>query len=90
MRAERKRPPQPQKAIKEKLDNLLAMESTRANRTASKLQATAIKPPVKGPLTIALVDKMKTPLKSGFRRIGEIILGALMNTINCYKPLSHY
>ena len=42
-----------------------------------QLQERAIKPPVKRPLTLALVDKdSSTPLKSSVQRIGENMLAA--------------
>ena len=45
------------------------------NDERKQLQELAIKPPIKRPFTLALVDKSsKTPLKSSIQRIGENIL----------------
>ena len=48
---------------------------TENEREAQQLQAIAIKPPIKRPFTLALIDKTTNiPLKSSIQRIGENIL----------------
>ena len=47
------------------------------NTSESEVQQLAIKPPVKRPFTLALIDKdTNMPLKSSIQRIGENILAA--------------
>ena len=52
-----------------------AVEMTEREREEQQLQAIARKPPIKRPITLALIDKnSNTPLKSSIQRIGETIL----------------
>ena len=63
----------------------LNMARKRENTEMRQLQELAIKPPVKRPLTLALVDKdSSTPLKSSIPRIGENMFAA---TYECYLLL---
>ena len=56
-------------------NNNTAVEKTEKEREAQQLQEVAIKPPIKRPFTLALIDKNSNiRLKSSIQRIGENIL----------------
>ena len=70
-------------------------EMTEREREEQQLQAFAIKPPIKRPITSALLDKnSNTPLKSSIRKIGENILAGTYEsdqTLQKFiKLLQHY
>ena len=72
---ERDATPSIKHTIKDELSEQIAMVNKRDRSETSKLHKIAIKPPVKRPITLALIDKTSTiPLKSSIQRIGENIL----------------
>ena len=72
---ERDATPSLKQTIKDALSEQIAMANKRDRNETRKLHEIAIKPPVKRPITLALVDKTLTnPLKSSIQRIGENIL----------------
>ena len=59
------------------IEQQLEMARKRDASETRKLHELAIKPPVKRPITLALIDKnSNTPLKSSIQRIGENMLAA--------------
>ena len=62
-------------SIKQTIEDILNKQGVEMSADESESQQLAIKPPVKRPFTIALIDNSSNiPLKSSIRRIGEKIL----------------
>ena len=87
---ERNVTPSLKQTIKDPLSEQIAMANKGDRSETRKLHEIAIKPPVKRPKTLALVDKTSTiPLKSSIQRIGENIL-AYTSTTHYYNQLSTF
>ena len=75
--------PSLKQTIKDALSEQIAMSNKRDRSETRNLHEIAIKPPVKRPLTLALVNKTSTiPLKSSIQRIGENILAGTYEHYN--------
>ena len=80
--------PSLKRTIKDALSEQIAIAIKRDRSETRKLHEIAIKPPVKRPITLALVDKTSTiPLKPSIQRIGENILAGTYEHDPLLQPI---